>query len=142
MKATLVIDLPETCYYCPLRKSMFGRHGEFCCGLPKDESYLAMLVDLCNWEKRPKKCPLKPLGKNLFEHVSEAVSPKYEFRNVKELNSKWKMDVYKDNKLVMNKFEIPKAIARNGEDAFIQQSIDLFEKSIRINEHLERTETL
>lgn len=62
MKAILVVNLPKSCYKCPM---MFDDGNGIWCGVERDkDGDMYMRVHYyCGENERPSWCPLKPIQK-------------------------------------------------------------------------------
>jgi hypothetical protein len=74
------------------------------------------------------------MEKTFLNYVENALKDEYKLTIVKETNTVWRAKVYTaKGEFVIENFEIPKLIAYKGEKHFIKSSIELFEKSLKIN---------
>lgn len=76
-KAILVIDLPKSCYKCPM---MFDDGNGIWCGVERDkDGDMHMRVHYyCDENGRPSWCPLRPMPqkKEIAEQIVEQINAK------------------------------------------------------------------
>jgi hypothetical protein len=71
----------------------------------------------------------------MLDFISQGLATKYTLENIKEQNTKWKADVFDSaGKLVMQNFEVYKAVPLNSEKSHLKQAFNLLDKSVLIRD--------